>query len=383
MATTKRTATPTVTISAQQKAYETWKAKMDKSYGVDTFKQPTITPYRVIPTGSLDLDAKLVIGGWPRARVTELWGPEGSGKTLLTIWASREAQRIEPGKRVGFIDVEQRWDSRWARLQGLDLSMTELVTPKDAEDVADMVKDMARSGMFSLIVVDSIGAMISKKEIEKNAEDVTVGIQSKLVTRMVKIAAPAAVETDTTFLFINQVRANVAGMGNPMTTGGGWALKHASTIKARTSRGEPIKVRVDGQEVPVGYKHKVNIERNSMAPHGRFAEVVIYNQPTSQYGPVGLDRADEAATVGIRTGVIHQTGGYYTFTSTGEKVQGRDAVVETLRGDLDLIADVRERVLATLSNEAYTEEEVLLEADDEETPLSIAAAAMAEASGGD
>ena len=339
--------------SAATRAVNAFIEKMDKVYGVGKFiLNPPVVPYRVIPTGVLDLDIKLKVGGWIVGRIHEVWGMEGAGKTLLSLLSLVEAQKCQPDRLVGFIDMEHRFDEPWAILQGLDLSRLVKVPSDDAEEVADMVKDMCRSGLFSLIVVDSVGAMISKKEIEKDAEQDTVGLQAKLVTRMVKIAAPSADKTDTTVLLINQVRANVGGYGAATTTGGGFALRHSSTTKIKASRTEPIKMRIDGEEVPVGYKHAFKVERNSVAPAGRTAETVVFNTPTERYGPVGIDRADEAATVGIATNVIlQQGGGYYVITPTGERVRGRDAVLDVLRADPSLSSVIRTRALAALAGE--------------------------------
>ena len=353
---------------AANRALTAFLDKMGKVYGTGKFiLNPPVVPYKVISTGVMDLDIKLRVGGWIVGRIHEVWGMEGAGKTLLALLSIVEAQKAQPDRVCGFIDMEHRFDEPWAILQGVDLSRLVKVPTDDAESVADMVKDMCRSGLFSLIVVDSVGAMISKKEIEKDAEQDTVGLQAKLVTRMVKIAAPSADATDTTVLLINQVRANVGGYGAATTTGGGFALRHCTTTKVKASRTEPIKMRIGGEEVPVGYKHAFKVERNSVAPAGRTAETVVFNLPTEKYGPVGIDKADEAATVGIASDVIlQQGGGYYVLTPTGERVRGRDAVLEALRADPDLVAAIRTRALAALAGEVIANA-APVDIEDEET----------------
>lgn len=354
---------------AANKALDTFMAKMAKSYGDGTFTlAPTVTAYDVIPTGSITLDYNLSVGGYVVGRLHEMWGSEGAGKTTLNLITAAEAQKKFPDRVVAWIDVEHRLDKAWAVSHGVDLSRLLHIVPNDAEEVADQVKDLCRSGLVSFIVVDSIGAMIPEKEKEKDAGDAVVGKQAQIVTRMVKIAAVEAFNTNTTVMFINQVRANVGGYGSPTTTGGGFALKHATTTKLMVKRQgglDPLKARIDGEDRVVGHHMAVNIERNSVAPAYRVATFPMFHVATEKYGPIGIDAADEATTIGIKTGVIQQAGAWYTITPTGERVQGRDSVVEALRTTPSTIAQVRERALAAVAKEVTEEPVMEPEGDDE------------------
>jgi recombination protein RecA len=363
-----RKKTTEVEVAPSARALTHFLAKMDKSYGDGIFQlDPPVIPYEVIPTGSITLDVKMGVGGWVRGRIHEVWGMEGAGKTLCALWAAREAQRAVPDRVVAFIDMEHRFDEAWAVLQGIDLKRFVKVPPETAEQVADMVKDMCRSGLFSLIVVDSIGAMIPKAEVEKDAGDAVMGKQAQIVTRMVKIAAVEADRTITTVILINQVRANVSGYGSPTTTGGGFALKHCSTQKVRISRGKPIKVTLNKEEITIGYTHDFRVERSSVSPAGRTAELTIFNVPTERYGPVGIDSVDEAVEMGLLTGVIAQRGPYYVVPG-GEQVRGRDAVVDLLREDQELVMQVRSLAIATVAGDVIPNapiSEIDLDGDDD------------------
>lgn len=357
MATTKKPAAPT--LSAHQRSLDAFKQKMAKTYGDGVFTfSPTVVEYDVIPTGSLELDLKLGVGGFPVGRLHEIWGAEGTGKSTMCLILVAEAQAKFPDRVVAWIDVEHRFDKPWAVAHGVDLDRLILIVPSNAEDVADQVKDLCRSGLVSLIVVDSIGAMIPQKEIEKDAEDAVVGKQAQIVTRMVKIAAVEADQTKTTVMMINQVRANISGYGNPMTTGGGFALRHSTTTKLQIKRrsGASFLAKMGGEDRVVGHGLAITVERNSVAPAYRTADINLFHVATDKYGPIGIDRADEATNIGMDTGVIIQNGGWYTLSITGEKVNGRPAMVDLLRQNPDLIPQIRARALATVASEVTEED---------------------------
>jgi recombination protein RecA len=343
--------------------------KFQKEYGEGTLTSDEIKPYEVIPTGSLALDYALGVGGWVLGRETEVWGADAIGKTTLVIQSVREAQRKFPDRLVFWVDAEHTFDKPWARLHGVDLTRLRVFAPESAEDVADAVKDAVRSGLFVLVVVDSIGAMIPEAEKEKDADGVVMAAQAKIVTRMVKIAAVECANHNAALVLINQVRANVSGFGKATMTGGGWALRHSTTHKVELKRTDKaFKIKQEGREQEVGHEVACMVERNKVAPPKKRASFVLFHTPTSKYGPAGFDKADEVATMGIKTGVIAQTGAWYTFSTTGEKVNGRDAVVDALRAmGQEHMDEIRERVLATIADQIVTgaEAEVDLEADDE------------------
>lgn len=349
----------TLSKANMKKALDKFDAGFDKSYGDGILdRSGKIHPYEVSSTGCLSIDFSMGVGGYVEGRLYEIWGPDGIGKTTLALQAVREAQEKYPNNPAVWIDVEHRFDKLWAQIHGVDISPGRLriITPESAEQVADQLKDALRTEIFSIAVLDSIGAMIPEAEKEKDADQAVMANQAKIVTRMVKIAAVEADKAGTTVIFINQVRANLS-YGADITTSGGFALKHCTTGKLKLSSGgdKPLMVKIPGEDAPirVGHSVKVRNERNSVATPYRTAQFVLITAATAQYGPVGIDRVDDTSSMGIKTGVIDQNGGWYTFPDE-TKVQGRDAVVETLRQRPDLMKIVRERVLASLSAEDIT-----------------------------
>lgn len=335
--------------SSLSKSLDKFKTKMDKSYGEGVFHRAEISPYEVISTGSITLDRAMIVGGYVEGRLYEIWGQESAGKTTLAINGMIEAQKKHPDKAVLIIDVEKRFDERWAQQHGLDIDRTVVVSPNTAEEVADQLKDATREGIFSMIVLDSIGAMLPEKESEKDAGDATVGLHAKLVTRMVKIAAVEAYKTGTVILFINQVRAAIGSYGADTTTPGGYALKHCTTGKlaVRRSGGGQLK---DGQD-QVGHLTTVKVERNSVGKAYRSAEYALLYVPTEKYGPMGIDTALEAAHVGKEAGILTLAGAWYTNTLDGERYNGWDKLVAALRKSPEMVAAIRDAAIAALEDQ--------------------------------
>lgn len=355
---------------ASARALDKFMEQVDKTYGKGKFQlgaKPK--PYEVISSGSITLDRALVVGGYVRGRLVEIWGPEGAGKTTLAIFHCIEAQRAVKDRHVLWVDVEHRFDKKWAQDHGLDLSRLVFVQTDNAEEVADMVKDGCRSGLFSAIVVDSIGAMIPEKEKEKDADEAVVGTQAKLVTRMVKIAAVEADLSQTDVILLNQVRANI-GYGADTTTGGGYALKHSTTMKleVRRTSGGQLKIGSGDKAQQVGHLVTVKVERNSVALAYRKAEFALLYVPTEQYGPMGIDKAKEASDVGIGMGIIERSGAWYTNTLTGERVQGEASVTDMLRSQPDMIAAIRTKAIEMLSDDVVDDGGV---PGDTEEPLTF------------
>jgi recombination protein RecA len=260
--------------------------------------------------------------------------------------------------------MEHAFDRGLAAGMGINLPGLDIYTPSNAEDVADALKEMVRSGFYSMVVVDSIGAMISQKEFEKDADEATVALKAKIVTRMVHINAVEAAKTGVVVLLINQVRAAVDATRATTTTSGGFALRHCTTHKLKMKRTGtmPYTVTVDGEKQMVGQEVSIEVERNRVAPPKRVAMVSLMNQDTQRFGPRGIDRAYEAAKVGIRTGVIVKSGGWYTAPGK-EKVQGEDKVIDLMRADPELVEEIRHLALAALSGDLVAPEDSLPELD--------------------
>lgn len=328
-----------------QKGLDAFKTKMDKSYGGDVFQKAKAPEYGVISTGSLSLDRALIVGGYVEGRLYEIWGQESAGKTTLAINGMVQAQKKHPDKAVMMIDVEHRFDANWARQHGVDLDRLMVVQPNTAEEVSDQLKDSVASNLFSMIVLDSIGAMLPEKELEKDAGDATVGLHAKLVTRMVKTAAGKAFLNGTVVIFINQVRAAIGSYGADTTTPGGYALKHCTTGKfnVRRTGGGQLK---EGND-QVGHLTTVKVERNSVAKAYRSAEYALLYIPTKKYGPMGIDTTLEAAQIGKETGVISLAGAWYTNTLDEQRYNGWDKLLAGLRKDPEMVLRIREAALAT------------------------------------
>lgn len=321
-----------------------------------------IVEYEVVPTGSLALDYALGIGGLPLGRVVEMWGPEHAGKTTAAMLMVAQAQRKYPDKMCAWVDMEQTFDKAYAQKLGVNLTRLWLVeNPKTAEDVADATKRFVESGLCSIVVLDSIGGMISKIEFQKESDEVTVATVAKVVTRMVKQCSPMGKSNGTITMVINQVRAgNVGGgYGPDQTSSGGWALKHITTMKIKVQRGgeQPLTITVDGKPIPVGYETTFRIEKNKCAPYGKVANVWIFNQATDKYGPVGVDVVDEAVVFGTRFGIIEGAGTAWLTLPSGQRLNGKDKVKEYLFDHPEEVEDIRVKVLSTLSGTMLDDDE--------------------------
>lgn len=307
--------------------------------------------YQVISTGILCLDRALVWGGWIEGRVHELVGQPDSAKTTLMTNSMREAQRKYPDKAVGYVDMEGTFDDRWAAANGLDLGRErwDHVYANDSEDAADLARKFARSGLHSMVVVDSIGGMESRKALEKDAIDPLPGKNAQIVTRMCKHLATLSRQFGTTVILVNQLRAQIGTTGGADVSAGPKALQHATTTKVQMSRGseKPMTlVLCEGEDPePVKLHFKARVTRSKAFPPGRIAEFWVNNRSTDEYGPAGIDVFDDHLTLGVRYGAIRQDGAWYTI---GElpKVQGRLAAARLLREHPDTYAMIREQVLA-------------------------------------
>jgi len=332
---------------ASDRALTDFSTRFAKKMGSPAVVSPETT-YTAIPTGSLELDALIGIGGWPVGRVIEVWGPEHSGKTTLAMLTAAEAQRVDPDRHVAWIDMEQTFDSTWARKLGVDLDRLHLYTPLTAEDVSDAAREFMSSGIFSLVVLDSIGGMISRVEFEKEADEATVGKVPNIVTRMVKQAAPLAFRNETTVMVINQVRAVIGGHGPTESTGGGWALKHVTSVKVHTRRGEPVKGKLMGNEVNIGHQVICRVEKNKVNGRVGRAQFLLISQPNSTYPLVGVDVVSESFDVAQKVGVLPRTA--WVTLPDGQKINGRTKAIPYLQDHPETVQMLREGVLEAVAN---------------------------------
>jgi recombination protein RecA len=349
--------------------------QLEKRYGTGrVVRREEVLEYDVVSTGSLTLDYATRVGGIVRGRTHEIVGPEGVGKTTLTINTMIEAQKAYPDLAVGYIDMEQTFDYDWAERLGLDTSASRWVHiyPDDSEDVSDQLRMMCRTDLFSVVAVDSIGGMESKKALNKDAEGDDMGSNAKVITRMVKNVAVLAARHNVGIIFINQLRANLSGMGSDISAGPK-ALKYNTTMKIDMKRASGdradvmVEMKFDGEPDPItiGVKIKCKVTRNKVAPHGYVGEFWIFNHDTDEYGPIGIDRVDEAVSIGVRLGIIAQGGGGNYTLPDGRKVRGKPALVDLLREELDVVDGIRSLALARVSGEVVPDVVVTVEATDE------------------
>lgn len=315
--------------------------------------------YDVISTGSIELDAAMGVGGYVRGRITEMWGPESTGKSTMLMIAIANAQKQYPEEVVGLLDMEQTYDANWAQANGVDLNKLYVVQPNDAEDVSDMLKLMVGQGIFSMVAVDSVGGMVSRTEKEKDAEDATVGIIAKIVTRMVRVAAPEARKHNVAVIIVNQVRGNISanGRGPAITRSGGFALRHSTThvLKFSMTGETPLTIGSGETANYVGREIAIKVEKNKVAPPNKNAKVVLLNQKTSKYGAVGIDRVTEAFNIAKRRSIIERSGSWYTLPDASRH-QGSEPAIKHMREHPELVEQLRTMVLAQIADTVVDDE---------------------------
>lgn len=329
------------------------RARLQKQYaeGLVDYEEESRKRYTRVSTGSLALDVVLG-GGWVQGRLHEINGIPSVGKSSLMLASMAEQQKAYPDKAVCYIDMEQTFDPDWAELFGVELLSDRFIHlyPEHAEDVSDMLKEVLMSNEVSCVVIDSIGGMESMKAFEKNAADAIVGKSAQVITRMLKNAAVQARKHDATVLFVNQLRANIGAIMGGDISAGPKSLPYSVSTKVKLTRGgnPPRKIREDGADVPVAHEVRCKIEKCKVYPaEGKVATFYLVTKDSEKYGPVGIDRLDEAVNVGIRTGAIIQSGAYYTMPN-GERIKSRDSVVEAMEGDPALVELVREKAISLM-----------------------------------
>ena len=272
----------------------------------------------VIPSGSLGLDLALGVGGYPRGRVVEVFGPESSGKTTLALHAIAEVQR--QGGVAAFIDAEHALDVAYARRLGVNLADLLVSQPDTGEQALEIAEQLVRSGAVDLIVVDSVAALVPRAEIEGEMGDAHMGVQARLMSQALRKLTAVVSRNQSTVIFINQIRMKIGVVfGNPETTTGGHALKFYATVRLDIRRIGQLK---EGEQV-VGSRTRVKVVKNKVAPPFREAEFDV------RYG-LGVDRAAEAVDLGVERGLVEKSGAW--FSLGGERVgQGREKAAEWLR----------------------------------------------------
>ncbi len=305
----------------------------------------------VVPTGSLALDVALGVGGIPRGRVTEIYGPEASGKTTLCQHIVAEAQRL--GGVAAYVDMEHALDPTYAARCGVLVEELYISQPDTGEQALEIAETLVRSGAVDVVVIDSVAALVPRAEIEGDMGDATMGAQARLMSQALRKLSGAIKQTNTAVIFTNQLRQKIGVMfGNPETTTGGVALKYYSSVRLDMRRIESIKV---GQEI-VGNRARVRVVKNKVAPPFRVAEFdIMYNE--------GISKVGDLLDIGVELGLIEKRGSYYNYGET-RLAQGRENAKEALRENPDFAIEleIRIRELAQLGGGAYDDAE--LEADE-------------------
>ncbi len=305
----------------KEKAIKTVFEQLEKEFGKGAIMRmgdKTAADVDVIPTGSLSLDLALGIGGVPRGRVVEVYGPESSGKTTLSLHIIAEAQKL--GGEVAFIDAEHALDPVYAAALGVNVDRLIVSQPDTGEDALQIAETLARSGAIDIIVIDSVAALVPKAEIEGEMSELQVGAQARLMSKALRKITGVASKTNTTILFINQLRLKIGTMyGSPETTTGGYALKFYSSVRMDIRKAEAIK---SGAEV-IGNRTKVKIVKNKMAPP--FKECVF----DIMYGE-GISKTGEILDLAAEYDIIKKGGAWYSYND--EKIgQGRDNTLPSTR----------------------------------------------------
>ncbi len=285
----------------------------------------------VIPSGSISLDMALGIGGYPKGRIIEIYGPESSGKTTFALHAIAEAQKL--GGRVAFIDAENSLDPQYAKKLGVNIDDLLLSQPDNGEQALEICEALVRSGAISVIVIDSVAALVPQAEIEGEMGESHVGLQARLMSQALRKLAGVINKTNTIAIFINQLREKVGVMfGNPEVTPGGRALKFYSSIRLEIRRAEAIKLGTD----IVGNKTTIKVVKNKMAPPFKSCTVdIMYGEGVSHEGEL-VDLASEA-------NIIEKSGAWYSYN--GEKIgQGKENVKELFKKNQQLASEIEDKV---------------------------------------
>ena len=284
-----------------------------------------------VPTGSLGLDLALGVGGLPRGRVIEIYGPESSGKTTVALHVVAEVQKR--GGIAGFIDAEHALDPVYAKNIGVDIDNLYISQPDCGEQALEITETMVRSGAVDIVVVDSVAALVPKAEIDGNMGDATMGQQARLMSQAMRKLTPVASSNNCIVIFINQIRQKIGVMfGNPETTPGGRALKFYSSIRLDIRRNEQLKM---GDGI-VGNKTTIKVVKNKVAPPFKTAVVDI------MYGE-GVSREGEIIDLGVEAGIVEKTGAWYSYN--GEKLgQGKENVKLLLKENIELRDEIEQKV---------------------------------------
>ena len=309
--------------------------KIEKDYGKGTIMklgdQPQWDERQVIPSGSVALDHALGIGGYPRGRIIEIYGPESSGKTTLAIHAIAQAQKL--GGIAAMIDAEHAFDRSYAKALGVNLDTLLISQPDNGEQALEIADNLIRSGAIDIIVIDSVAALTPKAEIEGEMGDNKVGLQARLMSQALRKLTANISKTNTCCIFINQLREKIGVMfGNPETTTGGNALKFYASVRIDVRRTTQLK---DGEEA-LGNRTRVKVVKNKMAPPFKKAEFdIVYGE--------GISRAGEIVDLGVEYGIISKSGSWFSYGDQ-KLAQGREATKQLIKDNVEVAEEIEAKL---------------------------------------
>ena len=334
----KKDETPTDPVADKLKALQAAMDKIEKDFGKGAIMKlgaNKVEEIEVIPTGSIGLNAALGVGGYPRGRVIEIYGPESSGKTTLAIHAIAEAQKN--GGIAAIIDAEHAFDRFYAQNLGVDTDNLLIAQPDNGEQALDIAEQLIRSSAVDLVIIDSVAALTPKAELEGDMGDNKVGLQARLMSQALRKLTATIAKTNTTCIFINQLREKIGVMfGSPETTTGGNALKFYASVRLDIRKSTPIK---DGEEI-IGNQTKVKVVKNKVAPPFRKAEFDI------MFGE-GVSKVGEIIDLGVEFNIIKKSGSWYSYGET-KLAQGRDATKKLIADNPELAEELEAKIMEAL-----------------------------------
>ena len=326
----------------KMKALQAALAQIEKTCGKGSIMKmgdEKIENVEVIPTGSIGLNAALGVGGYPKGRIIEIFGPESSGKTTLALHAIAECQKA--GGVAAFIDAEHAFDRFYAEKLGVDIANLYISQPDNGEQALEIADQLIRSSAIDIIVIDSVAALTPKKEIEGDMGDSAVGLHARLMSQALRKLTSTIAKTNTTCIFINQLREKIGVMfGNPETTTGGNALKFYASVRLDIRKSSPIK---DGDNI-LGNQTKVKVVKNKVAPPFRKCEFEI------MFGE-GISKVGEILDLGVEYGIIQKSGSWFSYG--GNKLgQGRDATKQLLADNPELCEELEAKIKEAIADKA-------------------------------
>ena len=321
--------------------------KLDKTYGKGTvmrLSDERVVDVAAIPTGSIGLDIALGVGGIPRGRVTEIYGPESSGKTTLALHCIAEAQKT--GGMAAFIDAEHAFDKSYAEKLGIDTENLLISQPDNGEQALEITEHLIRSGAIDIIVIDSVAALVPRGELEGEMGDSKMGLQARLMSQALRKLTGTISKTGCACIFINQLREKIGVMfGNPETTTGGNALKFYASVRLDIRRLAQIK---EGSDNVMGNRTRVKVVKNKVAPPFKVVEFdIIYGE--------GISKTGEIVDLGVELGVIQKSGSWFSYG--GNKLgQGRDAVRQLIADNPELLEELEKKIKGQITGAALEEQ---------------------------